>query len=230
MKTALPHGSIHLFERDDLQWPFHDGPNGGPSLTTLRRRAYANEIKVDPFPCYSHDLEYVTELVEKVEAAFPIGFQTAWYLLPCESGSRTNGYAQRDWVYKDGESREWDPLIVLSGKRIPIHPAMTRYLVAHEYGHVVQWWIEHQRDIKDEHPLTQFDREYAELRGIEPNGGYGGLRWHANIGELIANDFRICVAKAEVEFWPHPGFEHPKNLPAVKRFWKRMVREHAHAC
>ena len=51
---------------------------------------------------------------------------------------------------------------------------------------------------------------------------YGG-GWHATVSELFANDFRILVAKSEVEFWPHPGFLRPEELVKVVDFWKREV-------
>jgi len=103
---------------------------------------------------------------------------------------------------------------------------MTRYLVAHEYGHCVDYWMNFKRGSKDE-VVTDFDREYAALRGVEANSDYGALKWHRNIGELIANDFRICVCNVEPEFWPHPGFAHPHDLPHVNEFWEKCVDEFA---
>ena len=213
---------IEIFERtaSDLDWPFDSG-----YARVLCGKEWAREVKVDPFPCYAHNRDLVARTAEQVHSKFPIGILPAYYLLHFEATSRTNGHADRSWKYNEGKPRTYEPYIVLSGKRIPPHPAMTRYLVAHEYGHVVQWWIEYKRDLKDE-AVSEFDREYMKMRP-EAGTGYGGLKWHAEIGELIANDFRICVTGIEPEFWPHPGFEHPLKLDVVRGFWQRMVEEFA---
>jgi hypothetical protein len=97
---------------------------------------------------------------------------------------------------------------------------MTRYLTAHEYGHIVEWWIEYQRNIDE----SQFDREYMEMRPGSSRD-YGGRNWHRNVGELVANDFRICVTGIEPDFWPHAGFEHPLKLDVIRGFWARMREE-----
>jgi hypothetical protein len=212
--VSLDHSQIH--------WPFE----GQPYVYATLPGSYI-QIQVDPFPCYSHDRQLAEQCIRRVEAAFPVGFPVTWCLLGVESISRTNGWADRQWIYHEGQQeREWRPCIVLSGKRIPIHPAMTRYLVPHEYGHVVRWWILHQRGDKDE-VVTDFDREYMELRGLKSDecSGYGGGKWHHNVGEILANDFRICVAKAEPEFWPHE-VERPQNMPVVRKFWQSMVRKY----
>jgi hypothetical protein len=219
--TPIDERIIEL-KTEDLDWPFEGGacfktgdPKGG----------YSRSISVDPFPCYPHNTDLVRESVAQVEAAFPIKFLPTYYALHHEATGRTNGHTRRVDIYdcKYGEYTGWWPFIVLFGKRIPIHPGMTRYLVAHEYGHVVQYWIEHKRGIKDA-SITEFDREYLKLRP-QAEHGYGGLKWHKEVGELIANDFRICVTAIEKEYWPHPGFEHPMRLPEVRAFWGRMVEE-----
>ncbi len=76
----------------------------------------------------------------------------------------------------------------------------------------------------------RMDREYAQLRGlpVDERALYGGGRWHAAIGELFANDFRILVARAELEFWPHPGFPRPETLPVVVEFWEQAISEWAY--
>ena len=209
---------------DDLQWPFRDTRPEVP-IPPLGGEGYAAPISVDPFPCYAHSADLVADCAMKIEEKFPMGFEPRYFLLSHEDVARTNGQANRITLYNgSGYGPDpYEPYIVLSGKRIPPHPAMTRYLVAHEYGHLVQWWIERKRGIKDAHPSTVFDREYAILRGVDLNTGYGGGRWHANIGELIANDFRILVGGVEPEFWPHPGFEYPTNVPQLQEFWNEMV-------
>jgi hypothetical protein len=206
---------------EDLGWPFE----GGSQFRVGPRGSYRT-VKADPFPGYGHDPMLVREMAERVENAFAVGFLPTYYVLHHEAEERTNGHANRAFDY-DGRKKPypWEPWIVLSGKRIPPHPAMTRYLVAHEYGHVVQWWIEHQRGIEDQ-AQTTFDHEYVKMR---PGASfeYGARNWHREVGELIANDFRICVTGIESEFWPHEGFEHPLKLDVIRGFWARMKEEFA---
>jgi hypothetical protein len=221
MKENMTTLRVIELKTEDLGWPF----DGTPQFQVGPPAHYRN-VKVDPFPCYAHDRKLVQETADQVEAAFPIVTPPTYYLLHHEAVSRTSGHSDRAFDWDDRAPRtKFTPWIVLSGKRIPIHPAMTRYLVAHEYGHVVQWAIEALRRIED-HAVTEFDREYMKMRP-EAGTAYGGRKWHAEVGELIANDFRICVTGIETEFWPHPGFEHPLKLDAIRGFWARMVEEHA---
>jgi len=207
---------IIMITRSDCVFPFDSAAH----FSTRPVKAYKRDVAVDPFPCYGHYSSLVYTVGHRVEAAFPIGFPPQYYLPEFEGPGRTNGFAQKGDVWAEGGKRAgFEPIIILWGKRIPPHPAMTRYLVAHEYGHVVRWWIEHKRGMKDE-SVTDFDREYMALRPGSTCGIYGGGHWHHDAGELIANDFRICVAGIEREFWPHPGFDHPDKLPAVQDFWE----------
>ncbi len=212
---------IHVIDSSQLEWAFRDS---GPVWKSGKQ--YKREHRVDPFPCYAHDLGLVQEMVEKTEVIFPVKFLVDYYVLEYEDLGRTNGYADREsvWGDKSGKVESWAPIIVLMGKRIPPHPAMTRYLVAHEYGHIAQWWIEHVRGIKDE-TTTKLDLEYMALRPGSHND-YGGGKWDSNVGELIANDFRILVCGAETEFWPHKHFPRPETVPAVVEFWEK-AKEHA---
>jgi hypothetical protein len=217
-------GKISTITSADLEWDFRG------ELPTYRVKGptskYGSTNKVDPFPCYSHSADLVLEMATFVESCFPIKYPVDYYLLTNEDAGRTNGYAHRDMLWGTGAARYdgWEPAIILSGKRIPPHPAMTRYLVAHEYGHVVQWWIEWVRGIEDK-STTVLDEEYMLLRPGCDNE-YGGRRWHSNVGELFANDFRILVAGVEPEFWPHPGFPHPHHCPEVEAFWRTALASH----
>jgi hypothetical protein len=211
-------GRVITLTREDIYWPFR----GEPQIFTqpVNANTYKSSVNVDPFPAYAHDAELVRQVMQKVEDSFPIEHSPDYYLLPCEDVGRTNGYAQRDWIYNgSGEERTYEGHVILSAKRIPPHPAMTRYLVAHEYGHHVQWAIETKRGMKDE-SVSELTREYMALRPGTQNGDGGGL-WHSKTGELFANDFRILVAGVEPEFWPHDGFPHPHDCDAVRAFWER---------
>jgi hypothetical protein len=212
----MPNERVHLIGPEQLEWAFRDS---GPAWKSGKQ--YKREHKVDPFPCYPHDAGLVEKTLDKVEAIFPIKWPPDIYVLEYEDLGRTNGYADREtfWASGSGKIESWSPIIVLMGKRIPPHPGMTRYLVAHEYGHLVQWWLEQVRGIKDE-ATTELDREYMSLRPGS-NNEYGGGRWDSNVGELIANDFRILVCETETEFWPHRKFPRPETVPAVVEFWRR---------
>jgi hypothetical protein len=211
----------------DLVWQFDGKPYF--SIRTPSQ-GHGTTVFVDPFPCYSPDRELVVKMVEKVEKAFPIRFPTIYGLLPFEVESRTNGTAYQNHQYnseneslKIGDAYPFEGVIVLSGKRIPIHPAMMRYLVAHEYGHVVDYWIQYKRGLGSD---TTTDTEYAKMRGIDTNlKYYGGRTWHNAVGEVIANDFRIIVCGVESEFWPHECCVHPDKSPEAQKFWSDAVKE-----
>lgn len=212
--------------RDDIAWPFEGEPKiyVGPGRS---RRT----VTVDPTPAYPHDHGLVADILEKVAQKFPIDWPVTVHVLPVEEVGRTNGATSIDCVYdydaplvNNRYPATYHPTIHLSGKRIPPHPAMTRYLVAHEYGHVVEEWLNLGWGGKELWDDTLI-REYAELRKLPARpSSYGAGTWHAAHGEVFANDFRILVCGIEREFWPHPGIERPDGLHAVRRFWRNAVR------
>lgn len=201
--------------RGGMVWPFRGQPQ-------VRAGGYA--IHVDPFPGYSHDPEIVARALADVERAFPLAYPPTVYLLDREPVERTNGWAEPDttWDPDAGDSGEWTHTtgrIVLAGKRIPPHPAVTRYLVAHEYGHHVEWEIAWRRtgsaDDRD-----AIKAEYRELRGLEEQNDHAtGGTWHKSVVDVIADDFRLLVAEVEVEHWPHPGVARPEDVPEVLAWW-----------
>jgi hypothetical protein len=203
-----------------VAWDFRTG------AYVPERNGLTNPTKtnVDPTPCYAHDKQLVQQLLGQVAASFPIGWPVALNILPHETEAQTNGWAS----YRDSYSKppKRVGMITLAAKRIPPHPAVTRYLVAHEYGHLVDYWICKQMGLKEGH---HFRDEYAKLRGVKPARYYGPGQWHASTDELIANDFRILIAGAEAEFWPHPGFTRPEDLPQVVEWWANAKAEYSHA-
>jgi hypothetical protein len=207
---------VKLVTEDDMGWDWNE--SNPVFYNKTPQSSWGRHIKFDPFPCYSHKKDLVTDIAKQVEKSFPIGFNVFYFIYPNEPLERTNGTASKNTVsYEDEENRKkavWEGTIDLYGKRIPLHPAMTRYLVSHEYGHIVDNWINHCRGLKED----GFDKEYAKMRGIELDSKYGGRRWHSNIGEIIANDFRICVTGFEKEFWPH-DCKHPDEDDNVKNWW-----------
>lgn len=202
---------------ESLEWPFEQPPQfriGWGSSTY--------PVKADPFPCYAHDIELVRKIAGRVERIFPIGREVIIYCPRFDVEGRTNGFTQRGWDWSEEVPRPWNASIVLAGKRIPLHPAMTRYLVTHEYGHVAEYWIEQLRGYKQDR--NEIHAEYAKIRGENKGKFYGGGQWHAQLGEVFANDFRILVCEAEEEFWPHPDYPRPEDVPAVREWWEAAVK------
>lgn len=184
----------------------------------------------DPFPAYPHGLDLVTRTAAEVAQVCPPLWDVDLMVADREETGRTNAhthvehrghYEGDDWV--SGPPRG---LIVLAGKRIPPHPAMTRHLVAHEYGHQVQRMLTHRRDrphLEDDAVL----REYAAARGLpESSVRYGsGGRWHDAAGEIFACDFRILACGIETEYWPHPGVARPETVPGLDTWWDGAIKE-----
>jgi hypothetical protein len=201
----------------DLCWTFE----GQHPAFGVPSGQYVRNVHVDPFPAYPHSREEVWLQLERAASAFPIPQDVTVCILDREPMERTNGWCNCEyhWSGKEETPRKWSANIVLAGKRIPPHPAMTRYLVSHEYGHAVRQYISWKRDEKD--GSNHLYDEYQKLRGFTSAKHYGGGTWHARVEELFANDFRILVVGAEVEFWPHPGFTRPEGIPAIIEFWKK---------
>lgn len=188
---------------------------------------------VDPYPCYSHDLGLVKIELTRAAQAFPISGSVDLYIFSREQIRRSNAYCNCNDIYDYDKPVTaagkyplvaWQASIVLSGKRIPIHPAMTRYLVAHEYGHAVAWHIAKARGL-DSTRHGNFYQDYATMRGCEYHDGDPGGEWHLETAEIFANDFRVLVLGAEEEFWPHPQAPFPKEIPALVEFWQLALRE-----
>lgn len=221
VKSYLDH-RIVSFAADQLEWPFRGEPH--IRLQPRDEKAYGSQVQVDPFPCYSHDAGLVKEIAGICETQFPMGFDPTYYILPFEDLSRTNAYSSRHSIYKGDPPYPYEPYMSLSGKRIPLHPAMTRYLVAHEYGHLADYWITYKLGFDES--SDEFRKDYAARRGITASFAYGGHRWHTSIGEIIANDFRILVCNVETEFWPHPGIARPEES-AIRAFWLDAINDYA---
>lgn len=222
--TDVKSRVVELTE-EHMSWGFDAD---SPRLCPPRRKAYVYGEKVDPFPCYTHDSVLVDAIASRCEQVFPTQYPPFYYICNYECEGRTNGSAHHDSVYdhESGKTTEWETHIYLWGKRIPPHPAMTKYLVSHEYGHLVQHQIERNRGLDCHNDSLR--HEYMKLRPGS-NWGYGAKRWHSNVGELIANDFRICVMEMESGFWPHNGFPHPLEVVEIQDFWEKAVAENLQA-
>ncbi len=195
----------------EATWSFSDR-----SEPKWRHRRRGSSGTFDPFPAYPHDRGVVEETVALVTDACPPLWNVDLYIADREEIGRSNGYSSVDegGEYVDGEWVKGPPtgLIMLSGKRIPPHSAVTRYLVAHEYGHNVEWMLNRARGAKHLQSEDLPD-EYLKVRGLDAehsHEGSGGT-WHAGIHEIIACDFRILVCGIEVGYWPHPGIARPER-------------------
>jgi hypothetical protein len=212
---AVEH-KVVLLKPENLVWSFEqDVP---------RYIANGHDVKVDAFPAYPHNIALVESILKSVSKKFPIDWPVTLYVLSNEVLERTNAYAQGqafNYNKKFDEANdhdEWyprEPYIVFSGKRIPILPAMTKYLVPHEYGHIVEDWIAYKQNRRDYDLL----KEYAEIRKLEPNPKSYGGGWHLDHGEIFANDFRILICKSTPDFWPHL-VPRPEDCPAIVKWWK----------
>lgn len=200
----------------ELQWTWEGVSR--IAVPAPARAFYGKQVNVDPVPAYAHDVALVRHEALAVARAFPLRVPVTICVLDRESPSRTNGECDiiYDYSKKAKKPSPWAASIVLWGKRIPPHPALTRYLVAHEYGHAVARAISRRRGLAEMSDLYQVYRRFRP--GLPRVAYYGPGSWHATIGEVFANDFRILVAGVEEEYWPHPGIPRPSR--SVAAWWR----------
>lgn len=221
---------INYVRHKDLLWPFERQPQ-----VELRTKFSRYLEQVDPWPAYAHNRYELETMINHVEEIFPLPepFRPQWFVLPFDGEPRANGSANRRFDYyskradklkKERDTvgivpanmTEWGAFIILYGKRTPIHPAMTRFVAAHEYGHVVDYYIERMMGMEPDRELG--DKEYAKLRNMKNDQSYGAHGWHKNIGEIIADDFRILLAEVEEEHWPH-NVSRPVQGTELHEWW-----------
>lgn len=214
-------GKVVTLASADTRWNFD---TNNCELSWRSGAGYNHVQVVDPCPCYQHDGGLVAEMLSLCTGRFPVGPSTPTiYIAPLETIGRSNGCTHHDYDYNDpayGQGRgkaPYRPTIVLWGKRIPPHPGMTRYLVTHEYGHVAEEVLWVRLGFRSK---AEFQGFYAGFRGHRADiRSYGPGTWHLATGELVANDFRICVCNTEPEYWPHPGVAHPDGLKQIRELW-----------
>jgi hypothetical protein len=200
------------------RWSFNDG------WPKWQHRLHGSCGEFDPFPAYPHEVALVQQTASHVQQRFAPLWDVELFVANREERGRANGYSSLHMGGHYDDNDQWvktDPvgLIVLSGKRVPPHPAVSRYLVAHEYGHHVEWMLEHLRGSKSAHS-GRVIAEYADLRGLpKPVHEGGGGRWHDSAAEIFACDFRIIVCGVEVDYWPHPGIAHPRDPSLPHDLW-----------
>jgi hypothetical protein len=204
----------------DLNWSFDDKP---PTYYLKTPNAeWGHRVEVDPHPCHAHSEKLVKELAAKVPDIIQIEYHATAFLLSHECVGRSNGQASENRVYKKLKPNPLDFVIVLHGKRIPLHPAMTRYLFFHEAAHCIDYYICNKLGLKD----SGLDEDYAKFRDIPYSTKYGSMYWPTATGEIIANDIRVALFNAELEFWPHP-VAHPNEfgIEKIRDFWLSKVKE-----
>jgi len=227
---------VTLLTPEDLHWPL--GSQETTPVYQCGAGTYPRDNKVDPYPAYAHDIGLVNSLATQCEKVFPLkDARVGIWILSHDFVDRTNGCTFEDSVYNKEDGSEWDEKInrydgkvmrsygqalsiILAAKRIPIMPAMTRYLVPHEYGHAVFDYVARKMGYPDTHQ-EKLKEEYMKLRGIEDySKKYTGGKWHSSPGEIIANDFRVLFTGREMEFYPHdcslPSWESPEGKWWIK--------------
>jgi len=210
----------------EANWDFN---RGAPSWSHHR---YTVSSTFDPFPAYPHDLDAIAAAVDVVVGVCPPSWEIGMIAADREPAGRTNGFANvhdSGHYEGDGPLQSWvkDPplgVIMLCGKRIPPHPAMTRYLVAHEYGHHIEWMLNYAARTRYLHDLDTIE-DYMRRRGLpEDTNVHGtGGRWHTAATEIFACDFRIMACGVETEFWPHPGVPRPESVPGLGGWWREAL-------
>lgn len=217
--------SERVVDVPDLRWSFDDQ---GPRIEFQAFGGWRQTEKVKAAKAYPHPRDYVVELLRHCEHVFPVTTPPKVFLPHYDNVGGTNGHTSSDDNYdvKDEHGRgKRQNYIVLWGKWIPIHPAMTRYLMAHEYGHVVEDYLGFKR-YKSKQPDQELLADYQKMRGSDTPPFYGPGMWHRQTGEIFANDFRILVAGIEPEFWPH-DVPHPTRVPEVVKWWNEATIEAA---
>jgi hypothetical protein len=201
------------------------------SALKWRGNRYGLMSTIDPMPCYRHEPAVVRDTLAAVTATCPPRWDVTLYLVDRESTARTNGHSDVGAEGRYNNEGKWvrrplTSVIVMWGKRVPPHPAMTRYLVAHEYGHNVEWMLAETRGVDNVQDHTVVT-EYALMRGLPTPIHYGSAgRWHDSAAEVFACDFRLVVCGVEEEYWPHPGVDRPGT--AVRDWWSQALNDLRH--
>jgi hypothetical protein len=215
---------VRQIKSSDYSWDYRS------SRPSWRHGRYGLNAEFDPFPGYRHRLDVVNETVALVSSKVKPPWDVEIYVADREEIGRSNGFSgvKSGGEYNDdGDYVKARPvgLIMLSGKRIPMHPAMTRYLVAHEYGHNVEYMLNYVRGEKKYPESGPTIKDYLKLRGLPDSTNHSGLGgvWHDSAQEIFACDFRIVVCGVEVDHWPHPGIPRPDMVPQIYDWWKSSM-------
>lgn len=206
------------------------------AIVRLPAVGYNTARFVDPAPAYPADTVLFEAVLNAAAAAFPVSARAIEaFVLPWDVLDRYNATTGSSilWYDKDkpeGAEPPWVAQITVAGKRVPPHPAMVRYLAAHEYGHVVAHHIAYSLAgrVKDNTEAALYE-EYVKVRGLAHGRDEreDGMWWHEEPAEVFACDFRVLVAKVESDYWPHPGIPHPDVVAGLDDWWRERVAEAA---
>lgn len=169
-----------------------------------------SKAKVDPHNAQPHNIHRVSEKLYALQEA-TVNVDVTYYVLHHELEVRCNAYAEQvtNWALSKPEFQ-----VVMSAKRTPIPYNMTDYLVAHEYGHIMDYTISNQLGIECE----EFRKIYARVRGADPSI----KGWINTATEVIADDFRILCGQEQLEFWPHTDVEYPSSS-GIYDWWEHIM-------
>lgn len=219
-----------VIQSPDPHWPFQ----AARPLLHVGGGRQPRAVPLHPAPAYPHDAALVEKHLRHLEQCFPLPRPPIVYL-PRHDGEGGVGAVTFDGAPLEHEAdARGQPLIILFAKPTPIHPALTRYLLAHEYGHAVADYLGRQHQGNGEPGRRLMEAEYIELRGL-PHAPrvYGPGTWHQDPEEIFANDFRILVAGQEVDFWPHE-VPHPTDEGSgmfagwggeLRAWWRRVAND-----
>lgn len=231
---------------EEIKWGYGEEPMMEPRCFFGRGRGYS--FKIDPAPVYGHDLGQIEELLEACHADAPLCNPVTVNVLRVSDKRGSNGWAQQNWSYHDCHTpddcqcdvelpdgktrrRNWDGVIALSGRTTEIHPAIARYVVPHEYGHIAEdalALIRHDDGSAD--PGDALLSEWAKVRRIPQEFfelPYGTTTHHLIPREVFANDFRFALGY-ETEWWPHDEVVPPLGARGTKRaqtWWEEALAQ-----
>ena len=232
--SEKPLARVAILEPSDLRFGYDDKPPRWEQEPVLKA-SYRRGEDVDPWgPAYTHDEQLVSKLLAECVKAAPLGDAPCTVYIALWDGlARTNGWSTYDHPYYGDEKtpwwkgpglKPWEGVIALSGKRIEIHPAVTRYVVAHEYGHLVDTALAQMRWPGDANAFHKLHEEYRKLRRLDRVTHYGNGTHHLDVAEVFANDFRTIGVERERDFWAHPVTPGWK-LKRVVRWWEQALAD-----
>jgi hypothetical protein len=242
--------AVHELGFEEILWSYDSDPSIRPRKFFGDKLGY--QTKIDPTPCHGHDLGLIEETLQRCHELAPLCNPVTVSILRLVDRRSSNGWAQQQWdsggcytpddcqcdiIELDGETtkkkrrRNWDGIIVLSGRLTEIHPAIGRYVVPHEYAHILEDALGLIRHDGDGDPGRRLLRDWAKARRIPQEAfelSYMPANHHLIPGEVFANDFRYWVAGAETEWWPHHDVCTPLGARGTKRaqaWWDDAVGE-----
>jgi hypothetical protein len=202
----------------ECRWDFRRGPEW------IHPHGFPMGATWDPFPAYAHQYAEAAATAHEVVDACPPLYDITILLADREDEGRTNGWSHLDKHHGTADGA-YQGVIMLAGKRIPPHPAMTRHLVGHEYGHHLEWMLNLARGAKTPYDQQVTD-DYARARHLPATSAHhgDGGTWHDSVHEVMACDFRIHCG-IEPEYWPHPGVSRPEHIAGLARWWADALDE-----